>query len=255
MALYADSDDLYGKLGVRRDKLYLPTKCNVHADIVALYMPQLVALAHTGDVRAMVELGAFYKYGVYLPKDDIQCNAWWLKAAEQGRCDAQRSLAVRLERGTGEGGSATERRADAFRWYLRSAVQGHHEGFRPAFPLPAMPPASPNVSRQPRPLLDRCRQRLSLSLSLSLSVCVCVCVSLPATLPAASSRVCGWPGCGMSERSRATCPTSLNACTPFWAWSMTPTCSLSFLSSPRAPKQTVGKKWRASSRFGHADIS
>jgi TPR repeat protein len=122
--LYADSDDVFGKMSIV--KLEPLTKTNVENDVVALYMPHLRAMACAGDIRAIVELGACYKYGKSLPQSDTECNKWWNIAANQGRCDIQRSMGVRIEAGTG----LEKKDYDtAFLWYMKSAVQGHFEGF------------------------------------------------------------------------------------------------------------------------------
>ena len=122
-ALYADSDDVFAKMSVTKLGPY--TANNIEEAIIALYMPHLRAMACAGDIRAIVELGACYKYGKSIAKDEAECNKWWDIAATQGRCDTQRSLGVRLEAGTG---TEHHKHDAAFMWYMKSALQGHYEG-------------------------------------------------------------------------------------------------------------------------------
>jgi TPR repeat protein len=111
-------------------KVQSPIGGTVEDDIHALYVPHLRAMACAGDIRAIVELGACYKYGRSVVQDDAECNKWWELAAAQGKSDTQRSLGVRLEAGTGVQHADPDA---AFVWYMKAAVQGHHEGLSSLF--------------------------------------------------------------------------------------------------------------------------
>jgi len=51
-------------------------------------------LADTGDAAAQNRLGLIYQNGEGVSQDDAEAIRWYLKAAEQGHADAQNNLGL-----------------------------------------------------------------------------------------------------------------------------------------------------------------
>ncbi len=83
--------------------------------------PALLARANAGDAASQVQVGDSYRNGEVVAKDYAQAAAWYRKAAEQGRTDAQIRLAA-LYRDGARGFPRDMQQAVA--WYRKAAEQG-----------------------------------------------------------------------------------------------------------------------------------
>ena len=81
----------------------------------------LLARANAGDAASQVLVGDSYKNGEVVAKDYAQAAAWYRKAADQGRTDAQIRLAALYR--DGAKGFARDME-QAVTWYRKAAEQG-----------------------------------------------------------------------------------------------------------------------------------
>jgi TPR repeat protein len=85
------------------------------------YIASLRARARRGDAQAQFDLGACYRFGQGVPKNEVEAVRWYRKAADQGYDKAQYNLGVCYDAGTG----VAKDHEEAARWYRRAAYQGH----------------------------------------------------------------------------------------------------------------------------------
>ena len=81
---------------------------------------RLEALAAKGDAEARFRLAGLYRAGKGVPKNLDRARRLYLEAALSGHADAQFSLALLLEKSTGNAALA-----EARKWYGKAAEQGH----------------------------------------------------------------------------------------------------------------------------------
>lgn len=87
------------------------------------YRERLLERARNGDVEAQFELGKNYETGrIGLPKDFIQAQYWYHKAADQGDPYAEASIGILFNFGKG----VQRDYAQAYMWYERAAM--HSQG-------------------------------------------------------------------------------------------------------------------------------
>lgn len=81
-------------------------------------------LAEQGDVRAQFVLGNMHHEGLGAPRNYVESERWFRKAAEQGHLDAQHALAhLYVSKHEGIQQSA----AEAAKWFRLAAEKGHAE--------------------------------------------------------------------------------------------------------------------------------
>lgn len=73
----------------------------VQAQVLPPVLQELVRKAEQGDAEAQVSLGMRYNYGTGVPQDAKQAAQWYHKAAEQGDAYAQATLGFRYYKGEG----------------------------------------------------------------------------------------------------------------------------------------------------------
>ena len=83
-------------------------------------------LAEQGDAEAQCQLGDWYYWGIYVPKDVALMIEWYSKASEQGNAEAQFALGEMDDGGEG----VPQDNVLAMRWYRKAAEQGCAEGQR-----------------------------------------------------------------------------------------------------------------------------
>jgi TPR repeat protein len=85
--------------------------------------------ADKGDAQAQTTLGAYYRFGIFVPKDCAQALFWFRKAAEQGWPGAQWALGVQYQGGSRTGGPieacVSKDLAEGAAWYHKAAEQGY----------------------------------------------------------------------------------------------------------------------------------
>jgi TPR repeat protein len=86
------------------------------ADPAALYS----SAAAAGDIQAQFTLGAMYRDGSGVLKDDVQAVHWFRKSAEQGFAPAQLNLGWMYEAGRG----VPQDLSEAVHWFQKAADQG-----------------------------------------------------------------------------------------------------------------------------------
>jgi TPR repeat protein len=76
--------------------------------------------AEAGEAWGMIDLGAMYRDGLGVAKDEVQAVSWFRKAAEAGNALGMASLGWMYEKGLG-----VERDyAQALSWYRKAAGAG-----------------------------------------------------------------------------------------------------------------------------------
>ena len=76
--------------------------------------------AEKGNAEDQLNLGAFYEYGIDVPKDEKKAFYWYTKAANQGLAEAQYSLGLITFLRGGKNDAK-----QAFKWFGKAAEQGH----------------------------------------------------------------------------------------------------------------------------------
>lgn len=84
----------------------------------------LTKAAEQGNIKAQLQLGIRYFFGMAVAQDYQQAIHWYLKAAEQGNASAQLQLAGMYDDGMG----VTQDYQQALVWYLKAAEQGNAVG-------------------------------------------------------------------------------------------------------------------------------
>jgi TPR repeat protein len=87
-----------------------------YKEALGLFRP----LAEAGYSKAMNGLGAMYRSGQGVPKDDGEAVKWFRKAAEQGNANAQNNLGLAYLNGQG----VPKDEAEAVKWFRKAAEQG-----------------------------------------------------------------------------------------------------------------------------------
>jgi hypothetical protein len=98
--------------------------------------------AQGGTAEAKYQLGALYRAGQGIERDEKKAHRWMKAAAEQGHAKAQYSLGKMYFDGRG----ATADRILAVDWLRKAALQGHGQAIK--F-LADMPTAAPSAARGP----------------------------------------------------------------------------------------------------------
>lgn len=93
---------------------------SVYAEAVKWYHQA----AEQGDANAQNTLGVMYERGTGIPQDSTEAAKWYRQAAEQGLAKAQFNLGLVYAEGTGVPQDSTE----ALKWYRKAAAQGDPEG-------------------------------------------------------------------------------------------------------------------------------
>lgn len=88
-------------------------------------LSDLFSAAERGDADAQYSLGDMYRYGVSVPEDYAEAVRWYLAAAEQGHAAGQYQVGLSSGSRFWDFETYEERQAFAQRWYLRAAEQGH----------------------------------------------------------------------------------------------------------------------------------
>lgn len=88
---------------------------------VAAAMARIRGLAEGGDMAAQFQAGIVYRTGRGVPRDDAEAARWYLLAARQGHPGAQFNLGLMYLSGEGVAKSDTE----AAQWMRKAAEQGH----------------------------------------------------------------------------------------------------------------------------------
>jgi TPR repeat protein len=87
----------------------------------------LRARADKGDAQAQATLGAYYQFGIFVPKDCVQALFWFRKAAEQGWPGAQMALGIQYEGGSSTGpieACVSQDLTQGAAWFRKAADQG-----------------------------------------------------------------------------------------------------------------------------------
>jgi TPR repeat protein len=87
---------------------------------------KLLECANSGEANCQLVLGHAYLNGYEVPKNPLEAEKWWRKAAEQGNADAQEVLGDLYLGGRG----VPEDHQEAEKWIRKSAEQGHANGQR-----------------------------------------------------------------------------------------------------------------------------
>ena len=85
--------------------------------------PELKKRAEAGDVDAQSSLGVMYDNGTGVPEDDVEAVKWYRLAADQGDANAQGLLGLMYANGNG----VPEDYIEAVKWYRLAADQGHRD--------------------------------------------------------------------------------------------------------------------------------
>ena len=99
----------------------LPVHSEERKDMFDSVLNKIVQLADTGDPFAQCVLGANYRDGIDLVKDDVKAFEWMEKAAKQGYRIAQYNLGSYYECGEG----VAQDYEEALKWYRKAAEQGN----------------------------------------------------------------------------------------------------------------------------------
>lgn len=83
---------------------------------------ELAKMAEDGDVDAQMELGYRYLYGINTEKNQEQAIYWYVRAAEAGNSDAQRTVGFYYALG---GNGTAPNYEEALRWSMAAAEQGN----------------------------------------------------------------------------------------------------------------------------------
>ena len=84
------------------------------------YSPALAQRANRGRADAQCSIGLCYENGTGIEKNDEEAVRWYRKAAEQGFAPAQSKLGFSYMRGTG----VEKNEEEAVRWFRKAAKQG-----------------------------------------------------------------------------------------------------------------------------------
>lgn len=87
-------------------------------------MESLTKAAEQGNIKAQLQLGIRYFFGMAVAQDYQQAVYWYLKAAEQGSSGAQLQLGGMYDDGLG----VAQDYQQALTWYLKAAEQGNVVG-------------------------------------------------------------------------------------------------------------------------------
>ena len=79
--------------------------------------PELKKRAEAGDVDAQSSLGVMYDNGTGVPEDDVEAVKWYRLAADQGYASAQYNLGFKYATGDG----VLEDAAETVKWYRLAA--------------------------------------------------------------------------------------------------------------------------------------
>ncbi len=88
----------------------------------------LRAQADKGDAQAQTTLGAYYRFGIFVPKDCVQALFWFRKAAEQGWPGAQWALGVQYLGGSSAGpieACVPKDLTQGAAWFRKAAAEGY----------------------------------------------------------------------------------------------------------------------------------
>jgi TPR repeat protein len=119
-------------------------------------LQQLQPLADAGDTGAQVLLGTMYANGRGVPKDDVQADAWFWKAATAANMEAQ--LAIASAYADGRGVPQNDDLADYWKWKAAVNFAAIEKGKLDAevAKLPTVPSGSPK-NTGPAIELDHCQ--------------------------------------------------------------------------------------------------